>query len=148
MLKEKTDNALDNGPGIDPAKLALLFSVNRPLISSKRRTCGVSGRAMSSLIVGSAGALAHVQTFCALVDDFICDIGAGAFENVEYADSRMVIEHQNVVLLAVRYLGTPVALLISEYATELARRHAVMFATDPHADEFLKVYRLARRLHG
>ena len=54
----------------------------------------------------------------------------------------MVIEHENLVLLAVRYFGAPVALLISEYATELARRHAVMFAIDPHPDELLKVHRL------
>jgi len=55
----------------------------------------------------------------------------------------MVIEHENLVLLAVRYFGAPVALLISEYATELARRDVVMLSIDPHSDEFLKVHRLA-----
>ena len=49
----------------------------------------------------------------------------------------MVIENEDVVLFAVRYLGTPVALAISEYATELARRHVVMLSIDPHPDEFL-----------
>ena len=53
----------------------------------------------------------------------------------------MVIEHQNLVLFAVCYLGTPVALTISEYAKELARRHAVMLSIDPHPDKFLKVHR-------
>jgi len=55
----------------------------------------------------------------------------------------MVIEHQNVVLFAVRYLGTPVVLSTSEYTKELARRHAVMLSIDPHPDEFLKVCRWA-----
>ena len=55
----------------------------------------------------------------------------------------MMIEHESVVLFAARYLGTPVALPISEYAKELARRHAVMFTIDPHPDKFLKVHRLA-----
>ena len=56
----------------------------------------------------------------------------------------MVIEHKNVVLLTVRDLGTPVALRISEYAKELARRHAVMLSIDPHPDEFFKVHRARR----
>jgi hypothetical protein len=94
------------------------------------------------LIVGSPWALAHVPTFGALADDFIRDIGAGAFKNGENANGRMVIEHENTVLFAARYLGTPVALLVSEYAKELARRHMVVFAIDPHPDEFLKVHRL------
>ena len=94
-----------------------------------------------SLIVGRPRVLAHVQTFGALVDNFICDIGA-ASENAEHANSRMVIEHENVVLLVDRYLGTPVALSASEYAKELASRHAVMLSIDPHPDEFLKVHRL------
>ena len=55
----------------------------------------------------------------------------------------MVIEHENLVLLAVRYLSAPVALPISEYPKEQARRHAVMLWIDPHPDEFLKVHRLA-----
>ena len=46
-------------------------------------------------------------------------------------------------MFAARDLGTPIALPISEYATELARRHAVMSPIDPHPDEFLKVHRLA-----
>jgi hypothetical protein len=37
-----------------------------------------SGPAKDSLILGSPRALAHVQTFGALVDDVIRDIGAGA----------------------------------------------------------------------
>jgi hypothetical protein len=72
-----------------------------------------------------------------LVDDFIRDIGVGASKNAKHANSGMVIENEDVVLFAVRYLGTPVALAISEYATELARRHVVMLSIDPHPDEFL-----------
>ena len=81
------------------------------------------------LILGAPYALAHVQTFGDLVDIVIRDIGAG------------VIEHENVVLFAVRYLGTPVALRISEDAKELAGRHVLMLPINPHPDEFLKVYR-------
>jgi hypothetical protein len=94
-------------------------------------------------LVGSPCALAHVPTFGALVNDFIRDIGASASQNGEHANSRMVIKDENLVWLAVRDLGTPVALPISEYAKELARRHAVMFTIDPHPDKFLKVHRLA-----
>jgi len=55
----------------------------------------------------------------------------------------MVIEHENAVLFAVRDLGAPVALLISEDAKELTRRHVVMLLVDPHPDEFLKMHSLA-----
>jgi hypothetical protein len=44
----------------------------------------------------------------------------------------MVIENENAVLLAVRYLGRPVTLPIPKDAEELARRHAVMFTIDPY----------------
>jgi hypothetical protein len=53
----------------------------------------------------------------------------------------MVIEHENAVLCAARYLGTPIALPISEYAKELARRHWIMLSINPHPNEFLKVQR-------
>ncbi len=56
----------------------------------------------------------------------------------------MVIENENAVLLAVRYLGRPVALPIPKDAEELARRHAVMFTIDPYPDEFLKMHRTWR----
>ncbi len=56
----------------------------------------------------------------------------------------MMIEHENAVLFAVRYFGTPVALSISEDAKELACRHAVMLSIDPHPDEFFKVHRARR----
>jgi hypothetical protein len=95
-------------------------------------------------ILGSPCTLPHVPTFGALIDDVIRDIGAGASQNRQHANSGMVIEHELAVLLAVRYLGTPVALPISEYAKELARRHAVMLSIDPHPDEFLKVHRARR----
>lgn len=61
MLRELVDNALDagsdatieqvgdawviadNGPGLDPADIPRLFSVNRPLLSSKRRRLPLRG---------------------------------------------------------------------------------------------------------
>jgi hypothetical protein len=78
-----------------------------------------SGRVAScSSVVGSPCELAHVQAFSALADYVIRDIGANAFQDVEHADCRMVIEYKDGALFVARYLGTPVALIIPEYAAD------------------------------
>jgi hypothetical protein len=58
----------------------------------------------------------------------------------------MVIEYEDGALLVARYLGTPVAVMIPEYAANLTRHHAVMFTIDAHPYELSKVHGVRRRV--
>jgi Histidine kinase-, DNA gyrase B-, and HSP90-like ATPase len=84
VLRELVDNALDagahvtlqqheealwivtdDGPGLDPAEVPLLFSVNRPLLSSKRRRLPLRGMLGNGLRV-VAGAVAASEGWLAV----------------------------------------------------------------------------------
>lgn len=52
-----------------------------------------------------------------------------------------MIKHEGMLLFVYDNFGTPVALLIAKHLQKLVSAHAVIFAIDPHPDEFLEVHR-------